>query len=210
MALTTSRDQALEELKGLKLKNTQSLQELDGKLQKLLTPATVATPLSIIGKNSELNEPEIDRLNQERHERLLRQELLDRLLLQVDTKFKSGDLRGFLSERLAEMARVDLLSTASQQNLWKQMSYLSQALRDLPERGDNIIGFIEGYLQRSKFKSPLKPEEYLRARQYTNGHESVAASPATMEQVGDQLESRLNELDKSTRITPTAPLTPQN
>lgn len=203
----SGRNQTIEELKGLKAKNTQLLQELDQKLNKQLSPATISTSGAV--QVPHLNEDEIEKISEERQEGLLRQELIDRLLLQVDSKFKGGDLRLFLVARLNEMARIDLLNSPGQQKLWKLMSYLSQALHNLPERGDNIVAFIDGYLQRSKFKKPLKPEEYLLSRQYSNGRDSVAATPATREQVGEQLESRLNELDKATPKAPTAvePLT---
>lgn len=198
-AVDVGRDQVLRELKGLKAQNTQRLQALDERIKTLIGPQVVA---------ASLNENDIDKLNDERQERLLRQELIDRLLFQVDTRFRSGDIRQFLSERLADMARTDLLAHESKQTLWKQMSYLSQALRDLPERGDNIVAFVDGYLTRSSFKRPLKPEDYLRSRQYTNGREAVAAAPANQEQIGEQLEKRLNELEQPSATTsPQAPVT---
>lgn len=195
------REQALAEFKTLKSQNTQSLRDLESRLKSLLTPNSTL----VLNASLSFNEPEIERINQERQERMLKQELLDRMIMQIDTKFKSGDLRGFLAARLSEMARTDLLANSSKQNLWKQMSYLGQALRDLPERGDNIVSFVDGYLRRSSFKYPLKPEEYLRERQYTNSRESVAAVPTSKEEVGELLEDRLNQLDQAEQPTPAPP-----
>lgn len=187
-ATPMSRSQALTELQELKARNSLRLKEIEVHLNRLLSPSPqAALELAI-------NETGIEAVNDQRQEHLLRREFIDRLIFQIDTRFKGGDLRAFLSERLVEMAKADLLENQGGQRLWKQMSHLSQALRDLPERGENLIGFIDGYLKNSSFKKPLRADEYLQSRDYTNGREHVAAAPAPKDQVGEMVESRLNEI----------------
>jgi hypothetical protein len=184
-----TRDQALAELKAAKSHNQQKLTEIEGRLRAMLNFAPETT------LNAGINEAQIDQLTKERQELMLRQDFYDRLILQVDTRFKTGDLRGFLSERLVEMARTDLLENKGPQGLWKQMTYLSQSLKKLPERGESVIGFVEGYLKESPFSKPLNPDEYLRTRNYTNTRENVAAAPIAPEKVGELVEKRLSEIE---------------
>ncbi len=184
-----AKDQAINDIRALKAHNTLQIQQLDSRIRQMLNTA----PQTLL--SSPLDEEQVEKLSAERRELLLRQDFLDRLILQVDSRFTTGNLREFLSERLSEMARIDLLSSNSNQQLWKQMTYLSQALRDLPERNQNTISFIEGYLKASPFKSPVKPDEYLKSRQYTNGRDAVAATPMARDEVGEKVEKRIQELE---------------
>jgi hypothetical protein len=203
-AAPLSRSQALAELKDIKAQNSLRLKVSEVHLNQLLSPSPDAA-LALVAHDSQ-----IEALNEQRRELILRQELIDRLIFQVDTKFKTGDLREFLSQRLVEMAKADLLEARGDQSLWKQLSYLGQALRELPERGENIVGFIDGYLKNSSFKKPLRPEEYLQARQYTNGREHVAAAPAPKDKVGEMVESRLNEIEAANAPEKTPAAAPAN
>lgn len=187
----SERSQVLSDLQAIKAENTSRLNEIEKRIRSQLENRLAPT------LNVTFDEKEVESLNEQRQERLLRQDFLDRLIFQVDTKYSSGDLRAFLSERLSDMARADLLSRESNQALWKQMTYLSQALRDLPERDTNAVGFVEGYLKASTFKKPIKADEYLKSRQYTNGRESVAATMPTLEQAAELAEKRLKAADVS-------------
>ncbi len=189
------RDQALKELRAAKVQNGINLALVEAKMTVLVGPASPEEAM-----RSNINEIEIESLSNQRQEFIWRQELIDRLVLQIDSRFKGGDLRDFLSERLVEMAKADLLETAGNKSLWKQMTYLSQTLRQIPERGENIIGFIDGYLKNSSFKKPLRPDEYLRTRAYSNGGEHVAATPATKDQVGEMVEQRLMEIEAAAPV----------
>jgi len=191
-----TRDLALVELKAAKSHNQLKLGEVEARLRDMLNLSPETT------LNAGLNESLIEKLRQERQEHLLRQDLYDRLILQVDTRFKGGDLRAFLSERLVELARTDLLENKSPQGLWKQMTYLSQSLKKIPERGESVIGFVEGYLKESSFSRPLNPDEYLRTRNYTNARENVAASPVAPEKVGELVEKRLSEIEAPAAQSP--------
>lgn len=179
--------QILEELRILKAENISKLKELDKRIETRLEKS--------------FDEKDIDALAKQRQDRMLRQDLFDRLIFQVDTRFVSGDMRQFLSERLGEMAKLDLLSRDGGQKLWKQMTYLSQALRDLPERDVNLAGFIESYLKASSFERPIKAEDYLKLRQYTNGREAVAAASVSLEEANQIAEKRIPQ-ENASQITP--------
>lgn len=189
LADNVAKDQAIGDLQAIKTQNTELLQQIDARLKKML----VTAPQDML--SAPLDENQVEKLTAQRQELLLRQDFLDRLVLQVDTRFTAGNLREFLSDRLSELARIDLLSNNSNQQLWKQMTYLSQALRDLPERNQNTVSFIEGYLKTSSFKAPIKPDEYLKSRQYTNSRDAVAATPVAKDEVGEQVEKRIQGIE---------------
>jgi hypothetical protein len=190
LASPMTREQALLELRAIKTQNATDLGELDIRLKSML--AAKATPIEGV------NMIAVEALAQTRQEMIWRQELYDRLILQVDTRFRTGqDLRLFLSDRLTQMAHVDLTNTATGQHLWKQFTRLSQALRDLTERDENIIGFISGYIKISPFQNPLKSDDYLKNRNYTNGRESLAAHPVAKESVSENVSERVNEIETS-------------
>lgn len=190
------RSQIIGDLQAIKSDNMTRLQEIEKRIQAHLDQSQQNSLVSTF------NVSEIESLNEQRQERLLRQDFLDRLIFQVDTKYTTGDLRAFLSARLSEMARADLMSRESNQVMWKQMSYLSQALRDLPERDGNIVGFVEGYLKASPFNKPIKAEDYLKSRQYTNGRESVAATTPTLEQAAELVEKRIKAGEIAVPVAP--------
>ncbi len=168
-------------LQGLRNHNVQRLREIDQSLSAKMDEL----------QNASL-ENEVDALKQARREYSLRQEFLDRLIFQVDTKFRDGDLRIFFERALVDMAKVDLASRA-ESDLWKFLKYAADALRRLPDQKENILAFIEGYMNRS-VSHPIRPEDYLSSRNYTNGVKSETGSPLSREEVGAIADRRLLEM----------------
>lgn len=189
--------QALSELKTAKHQVDKRLTEIEVRLKSLVNP----DPNTDLASDTH-EDREIRRLMEERQENRWRQALFDRLIFQVASNFKEGDLRIFLSERLAKMASDEVLDPQSPHDLWDQMRHLSRTLHRLPERGDNVVALIQKYLQTSPFKKPIDPDEFLRARQYTNGRDSVAAAPVDKEKVGELVEQRVRELEEAASAAP--------
>lgn len=177
------KSDSLHYLQNLRSQNVKRLQEIDKTLQKKVE--------EISGTQVE---QEVGNLKAAKREHMLRQEFLDRLIFQVDTKFGGGDLKSFLERALVEMAKVDAIGT-QEASLWKFLKYASDAMRRLPEQKENVLSFLEGYMNRS-VSNPVRPEEFISSRNYTNGAESEAGSPVDREDVGAFADRRLKELNQ--------------
>lgn len=171
-------------LQDLRSQNVKRLREIDQTLEQKIE----------ISKPTDL-EQDVRALRVQKREHMLRQEFLDRLIFQVDTKFVGGDLRKFFEVTLTEMAKIDAITSAVDTGLWKFMKFAADAVRRLPEQKENIVSFIEGYMNRS-ISNPIRPEDYLNSRNYTNGAASEAGSPLSREEVGAVADRRIREVSK--------------
>ncbi len=178
----------LRYLQDLRTQNVKRLREID---ETLSNKVEIATPNNV--------ENDVRALKTAKHEHLLRQEFLDRLIFQIDTKFAGGDLRAFLERALTEMAKVDAVSSAVDNGLWKFMKFAADAVRSLPERKENIVSFLEGYMKRS-VSNPVRPDDYLNSRNYTNGAVSEAGQPLPREDVGAIVENRIRDISKDVEV----------
>jgi hypothetical protein len=178
------KTETLRSLQALRVENVKRLKDIDQALSKKI----------VEGKPGQL-EKEVLTLRTSRKEHMLRQEFLDRLILQVDAHFQGGDLRQFLQVTLTDMARTDAMSTAADAGLWKFLKYASEAIKSLPERKENILAFLEGYMNRSVL-DPIQPQDYLNSRNYTNGSASEQGHPMDRDEVGDLADQRLQELNE--------------
>ena len=174
--------ETLRSLQSLRNENVKRLRDIDQALSKKIDEA----------KPGNL-EKDVMTLRTARREHMLRQEFLDRLILQVDANFRGGDLRQFLQVALTEMAKTDAMSPSQEAGLWKFLKYASEAISSLPERKENILAFLEGYMNRS-VTDPIKPQDYLNSRNYTNGSTSEQGNPMGREEVGALADQRLQEL----------------
>ncbi len=187
---------SLRFLQDLRSENTKRLNEIRNSVSEKLE-----------NSNSKDLEKDIALLKGAQHEYALRQDFLNRLIFQIDTKFHGGDLRKFLTVSLVEMAKVDALSQDGASGtvhtgLWKFLKYSSDAIRRLPEQGENALAFLEGYMVRS-VANPVTPDEYLNSRNYTNGSISEAGNPLSREDVGAIADRRTEDLK---RLTPSVPV----
>jgi hypothetical protein len=176
------KSDSLRHLQELRVQNVKRMTELDQAINKKF-------------EDTKLNnfEEEVQTLKAERQEYSMRQEFLNRLIFQLDTKYVSGDLRAFLERALVEMAKVDATSTATAgDGLWKFLKYSADAIHRLPEQKENILAFLEGYMNLS-VSNPILPEQYLATRNYTNGSKSEQGNPMSREEVGAIAAQRLQQ-----------------
>jgi hypothetical protein len=170
----------------LKQNNT-ALEAVDKEFKTLVTEPT--------DKQMENIEVREQKLSSQRHELMLRQEFLDRLIHRVEGHYKEGgDLRKVLIDQLSDMAVVEASDPQGDSSLWKFMTYLSIAVRDQAERSENLVAFIEGYMKFSSISKPIRPEDYVAVRSYTNGKDFYSAKSIAKEAVGEIVEKRLKEL----------------
>lgn len=175
------KSDSLQHLQELRKQNVKRLQEIDETLRRAMDESG--------GANLEKT---VEQLKLVKNEHVLREDLLNRLIFQIDTKFAGGDLRAFLEPALLEMAKVDATNSTNDSGLWKFMKFCSEAIRKLPERKENVLAFVEGYMNRS-VSHPITPDEYLAQRNYSNGATSDSGLPMTRDQAGEIADRRLQE-----------------
>lgn len=174
---------SLRYLQELRNRESKRLREINDSLAKKMDESTS------VGLDKD-----VEVLKVQQHEHQLRQTFLDRLIFQVDTKFGGGDMRAFLQGALIDMAKVDAVTSAqTDAGLWKFLKYSADAIRRLPEQKENILAFLEGYMNKS-VANPIPPQEYLAARNYTNGATSDSGSPLSREDAGTMADRRIQEL----------------
>ncbi len=177
--------ETLRSLQDMRVENVKRLREIDETLSRKIEDS----------KPGNL-EKDVLTLRTAKREHMMRQEFLDRLILQVDAKFYGGDLRIFLERALTEMAKTDAIAASTDTGLWKFLKFSADAIRSLPERKENILAFLEGYMNRS-VANPIRPEDYLNSRNYTNGSKSESGSPLERDEVGALADQRLQEMSEA-------------
>lgn len=181
LAQSQVKSDSLKYLQDLRVQNVRRLKEIDQTLSRRIEDSS-ATQV----------EAEVSNLRQAKKEHVMRQEFLDRLIFQIDTKFIGGDLKGFLERSLIEMAKIDAANTDT--GIWRFMKYAADAIRSLPEQKENILSVLEGYMNRS-VSNPVKPEDFISSRNYTNGAASESGNPLARDEVGAFADRRLQEIE---------------
>lgn len=173
-----AKSESLQYLQQLRTQNVKRLEEIDRTLRT--TVANVAS--------ADLDRS-VNTLRATKREHILREELLNRLIFQIDTRYGGGDMREFLASALNSMAAVDATSL-NETGLLKFLKYCSEAVQKIPEKNENILAFVEGYMSRS-VSNPILPQDYLAQRNYTNGSQSESGSPLSPEEAGAMADQRL-------------------
>jgi hypothetical protein len=195
---TEIKDSTLEHLRELRKQNVTRISEVDKFINKKIDDIQTANI-----------EKEVQNLREEKRELTMRLEFLNRLILRTDRYFSGGDLRSFLEKALVEMAKIDATSTAlSGESLWKFLKYSADAIHRLPEQKENVLAFLEGYMNQS-VSNPTLPEEYLSMRNYTNGSKSETGKPLSREEVGALADRRIQEMSSEQNSSPAVEASPQ-
>lgn len=197
---------AIDEKLKLKLKDTQDLK---------VTDDTVSSELRM----TRLQES-MEQFEQKRREALERSRFIDRLIFAVDTKWTKDPLKPFMEKTLLDIASAELNQTDSRDSssLWKFATYLSVAIRELPEPREDLISFIDNYMEFSTVLTPKAPTAFSQARSYTNGVKSESAKVINREDLGDGVENKIRATVKpeapaviqgtTTEVSPLPPVEP--
>jgi hypothetical protein len=187
-----SEAEALEYLQELGTQTFQRMQALDQEIKALLVRShnTELSP-QLDPKTLPGYSNEIERLSLQRREFVLRQNFIDRLKFHIDQNYRGGDFKDFLSKTILGMAQTEALDLQGDQGFTKFCNYLSLAVREIPERNENLLAFIEGYMKFSSILNPRPPNQYVEHRSYTNGFDSYSAQTRERDTVGDIVEERL-------------------
>lgn len=190
-AAAPSKKDVLAKLKTLQDKQIAESTELENAIRKQLNETIKLEigddDLGVAGRRTNLVTKKIDELNKRRTELNARREIVDRLIFQIDTKWDGrSPLKNFLTTTFIEMASTDL-SDGRDNRLWKEFTYLSMVMREVPEKGDDVVSIFEGYLNFSSVLDPKTPAEFIASRNYTNGLESAQARTPERSSLGDGL-----------------------
>ena len=189
------KSESLRQLQELRAQNSRRLQELDLALNKKFEETKLVNLAE-----------DVETIRAEKHEHVLRQDFLNRLIFQLDTKFAGGDLRQFLQVALIEMAKVDAQSSANAADgLYVFLRYSADAIKRLPEHKENVLAFLEGYMNLS-IANPILPEDYLASRNYTNGSRFEQGHPMNRDEVGAIADRRLMQQEASGAVRPAVPV----
>jgi molecular chaperone GrpE (heat shock protein) len=192
-----SRSEAVAFFSALKEQNTIRLQETDKAIGKKLdeTETKGARLLSAI-------HAEIEQLRSEKKELLLRQDFLDRMILQVDKNYDGQHPRQFLEGALKTMTKAEITSTTSS-SIWPFLDNLRRLIARVPDNQDRVLSLVEGYMKQTSIANPMSPDEFMANVAYTNGSQSEGAKPMDRTVVGEYAEKQLKQIAEPP--TPVAP-----
>lgn len=186
----------ISKLKSIQSKQTQLIGEIDSKIRNNLKQ-TLDVKVSEDSTGSEIRinkiQETMESLEQRRREALERSQFLDRLIFAVDTKWTKDSLKTFMEQTLLDIASTEMNQTDSKapSNLWKFATYLSVAVRELPEPKEDLISFVDSYLEYSTILNPKSPTVFAQNRSYTNGVKSEAAKVTSQEDLGNNVEKKV-------------------
>lgn len=189
------KSEALEYLREWGEQNAQRIRSLDQEIKSVLMKShnTELSP-QLDPKTLPAYSQDLERLSLQRREHVLRQSFIDRLKFQVHQNYRGGDLKDFLSKSILSIAHAEALDPSGDLGFAKFCNFLSLAIREIPERNENLLAFTEGYTKFSTILNPVPPTQYVESRSYTNGFDSYNARSIEKEKAGDVVEERLAQL----------------
>jgi len=181
-----SKSEAVAFFSSLKQQNTVRLQETDKAILKKLDETKDTRTLSAL-------HAEIEKLRTDKKELMLRQDFLDRMILQFDSKYDGQHPREFLENSLKSMAQVEI-SSDRQITIWPFLDNLRRLIARVPDTQDRVLNLVEGYMKQTSIANPMMPDEFLKNVAYSNGSQSEGAAPMPKTEVGAFAEKQLKQV----------------
>lgn len=196
-----SRESVLRRLKEMQKTYGAKAMELENSIKQRLQESTEVKlstqELRLIDQRIKSIGEELTALKTRHAEVIARRDFINQLIFAVDTKWSSQPMKAFMEHQLLDMADNDLSDPRSQGRMWKFLTYLSIAIREIPDPREDLLAFIEGYMNYSSVLDPKTPTEFIANHDYTNGTMSVAAQPQSKDRIGDGIEKKLQALRES-------------
>ncbi len=190
-----SHPEAVAYLVELAQQNQKTLKSIDLEIRDILMKSHGTDLVPKKGKDQlQAHTLQLEKLSLRRREFFLRQNFIDRLKFKIDKDYNGQEMKNFLSKTILELAHEEALDSQGDFGLTRFCNYLSLAIKQIPERNENLLGFVEGYMKFSSILNPISPSEYLHHRSYTNGRDSYNAQPVARENIGEVVEERLQQL----------------
>ncbi len=196
-----SKPEVMEQLRLWQKQNTEQISMTDEQI-RLTLQEVGGEKITDPEKRQQLGElsQKLNDLKKSRLEFIKQNQLIDQTIFQVETKYTGDDLKTFLQQRYLEMALIESKSLSADTQLSTFYTYLSIALRDLPEPGENPLAFLKGYVKFSSVSHPKNPNEFLAQRNFTNGVQNEKAHPVSLEDVGEIVEQKLQSQETTQTI----------
>jgi hypothetical protein len=199
------KSEVLARLKTLQSHQSQEIVDLETAIKKQLKASTAVTlkdDWKVTDRKISRLGDDLDQLQKRRAEVSARRDFINQLVLILDSRWDGKNLQTFLEHQLLDMATNELTNPQGEPSpLWKFVTYLSVAIREVPERQDDVLSIAESYMNFASVLNPKTPAEFLANRNYTNTEMSVAARPANRETLGDFLEKRMQDLNPTPKAT---------
>lgn len=200
--LSEIKDENQVHLKNNELQMKKILQ-LQSSSQSLQPESTLKSVLAS-SSNSRLGKisARLSLLMAQQQEYLLRKDFYNRLTLQIETQSKALTEnspiqdRIFFSQILNAMTTHEANAKKRDASMWKFLSELTVALKSYPEPYENLLSFIENYVEFSSIANPQEHHQFAQQRHYSNGKLSVTAHPMNADEVGSVNEKQLEALDR--------------
>jgi hypothetical protein len=211
----TNKTMIIKRLQELKAKQLEQLEKIDRQTKKRIAESQRISLKSIqtatsVDADRMANEiamfgQALDQLNESRQETLARRDVIDQLISNVATKWDgNSSLRELLQTSSLDMAVIE--SAADRQDngadTTKFFSFLSIVLREgfegRAERPEDVVGFIDDYMEFASVLSPKLPTEFLKDRSYSNGIRAMGAKTASKVAAGDYADAMLKKIEAST------------
>lgn len=181
-----SKSEAVAFFSSLKKQNTVRLQETDKAIMKKLDETQGTRVLA------ELH-TEIEKLRSDKKELLLRQDFLDRMILQFDANYDGQHPKDFLEKTLKSMTQVEISSNQST-TIWPFLDNLRRLIARVPDTQDRVLNLVEGYMKQTSIAHPMMPDDFLAHVAYSNGSQSEGAHPMPRTEVGAYADKRLKQI----------------
>lgn len=154
-------------------------------------------------------EESIAQIQEQKREYLLRHDFLNALVNKFASSFGGGDARDFIEKQALEMAATEIGIGSYEQpageEYWRFLTYLSVAIRELPEQIENPFKFTEAFMNFSTIAHPKKPGEFRAQRNYFNSRGAESGKPVSSDKVDGYEEPPAQTVRATTpipRITP--------
>ncbi|HEX4924005.1 MAG TPA: hypothetical protein VFV50_07960 [Bdellovibrionales bacterium] len=191
-ALTSK--EAITQLKAIQTNNRAVLQKTDRAIQDTLKRSRDIKAQHLVKGDVEAIFRSIeDAINEQqfrKREYLLRDMFLNELINKFASAFSGGDARDFMEKQLLEMAATELGVGSFEQppsdEYWRFLTYLSVAIREMPEQIEDPFKFAEAYMNFSTISNPKQPGEFRAQRNYFNSLKAEAGKPVTPDRVDDK------------------------
>ena len=198
-----AKAQALETLKKARDFQKEELAKVDKELKSKVTE-TLSYRVNAANQSQErgiesswFNYSEsLSVLTSKRQEALLKQKLIDQIMFEIDTKWNGQGMRSFLEHSFLDMSFAELTDSDTEVNRAVFLSYMSVAIREIPEKTDDLISFLIGYINFSSVSKPKAPIAYNNSRSYANGTKSMTASAARADSISQLVEKRMRILEE--------------
>lgn len=195
-----AKAETVARLRTLQVKLTSDIAALENSSKKRLQESTTITlkqDLNVASQKILRLADQIEDIERKRAELLSKRDFLNQLTLLVDSKWDGQNLQKFLEHTLLDIATTELISPEGASPTWRFATYLSIAVREIPEGRDDVLGVMESYLGSSSILNPKTPAEFAGRRDYTNDVMAVTARPVPRDQAGDGVEEKVRHLNQA-------------